>query len=501
MYFDGLIDREDNKARSKPPKNKQKVWNEILVEALRSRSIVARQNGKRNAISYEQAAISLEAVRKDIYFCKNFIETSRIVNFPSNSKHINKTIEVLCRKIILGTEPTYPHGYVPTTTAISSTVSRTTTKQRPTPLTPTISHRKISTIRDDEIVELSDLSRREFASTSTPILLNERGNDQNVRTHDDNNISDNNPYTNDHYLNNIKRRGGAYAILLAFYYSQNKTMVKKQIINVAQRHCDEMMESNFHQGRTFGAWKSIDTLVKHDLITRKNSCRYNANAGGMRSLEPDKFTLTDNGKLFIDALLQRYPDIERNRGTPMAYGNPSGARRNVDFSSPISASSMLFNDNMIDPELKDIKKDLNDWLQNDHTQLGDKKVYNLTKAKRQALHRICDVINERLIQSRSTKMIRHESFGIGRDRKLCVTVLRQTNSFITPTPTKVVSQSPTGSFENHATSNRNSNGAGHVLDPESAQRGITSVLSSRDAAREAALFRQAVHESKLSEKN
>ena len=64
-----------------------------------------------------------------------------------------------------------------------------------------------------------------------------------------------NPYLNDPYCNRIKKRGGAYAILLAFYVSpHNQVLTKDQICELAQPFCDEEMEGNWHAGRAYGAF-------------------------------------------------------------------------------------------------------------------------------------------------------------------------------------------------------------------------------------------------------
>ena len=68
-----------------------------------------------------------------------------------------------------------------------------------------------------------------------------------------------------------------------------------------------------------GAWAANKTLIKHGLIVAHRNGGYNERAGGIRSLGPHTFTLTDNGKLFIEALLEKNPDIQRQidavRGT------------------------------------------------------------------------------------------------------------------------------------------------------------------------------------------
>ena len=122
-----------------------------------------------------------------------------------------------------------------------------------------------------------------------------------------------NPYINDPYLKKIKKRGGAYAILMAFHTTayDDQLLTKEDICRLAQPYCDTEMEANFMAGRSRGAWSSIKTLEDHDLImVQKRRVEYNGNAGGFRSLGSNSYMLTANGKLFIQALFQRNPDLK-----------------------------------------------------------------------------------------------------------------------------------------------------------------------------------------------
>ena len=122
-----------------------------------------------------------------------------------------------------------------------------------------------------------------------------------------------NPYINDPYLKKIKKRGGAFAILMAFHTAayEGQVLTKGDICRLAQPYCDTEMEANFMGGRARGAWSSMKTLEDHDLITvQKRHVHYDGNAGGFRSLGSNSFMLTANGKLFIQALFQRNPDLK-----------------------------------------------------------------------------------------------------------------------------------------------------------------------------------------------
>eukprot|EP00536_Pseudo-nitzschia_multiseries_P014783 jgi/Psemu1/311419/fgenesh1_kg.768_\ len=130
-------------------------------------------------------------------------KNGRIVGLP---RTLTKTVEDECRAIIEGKRPLIPEGYLPTT----------------------LNEQKMS---------------RGFVAPNKV-----------------------NSYHEDPYLKRIKMRGGAYAILMAFHFSEAKTMTQKQICNAAQNFCDEEMEPNFYSGRSYGAWSSKKTLVKHGLV-------------------------------------------------------------------------------------------------------------------------------------------------------------------------------------------------------------------------------------------
>lgn len=127
-----------------------------------------------------------------------------------------------------------------------------------------------------------------------------------------------NPYANDPYLKSIKKRGGAFAILMAFHTAayDDQVLTKEDICRLAQPYCDTEMDANYMAGRARGAWSSIKTLEAHDLImVQKRRVQYDGNAGGFRSLGCNSYMLTANGKLFIQALFQRNPDLKHQIGS------------------------------------------------------------------------------------------------------------------------------------------------------------------------------------------
>ena len=156
----------------------------------------------------------------------------------------------------------------------------------------------------------------------------------------------NNPYMNDPYLKNIKQRGGAFAILMAFHTTayDGQVLTKPDICRLAQPYCDTEMEANYMAGRARGAWSSIHTLEQHDLImVQKRRVQYDGTAGGFRSQGSNSYMLTANGKLFIQALFQRNPDLQQQMGSgalPMSTrrGISSNRHNEMDgFGFPLDA--------------------------------------------------------------------------------------------------------------------------------------------------------------------
>jgi hypothetical protein len=406
----------------------KKVWNEDLVVALRARAVVAQQNGNRNAISYNVAANKIEEIRKDIKVGKNFVETGRIQNLPLTT--VSKSIHALIHSIIIGTTPILPNGYIPTNPTEHNNNSAATGSRSRIPTSNIVSY---------------------------PAA---------------NNIT-NNPYENDSYLKTIKRRGGAYAILIAFHLSTSSTMNKTQIIKAAQPYCDEIMDSNFHTGRLFGAWKSIETFEKHTLVIRSgHKVQYNHHAGGFRSTAPASFTITNNGRLFTNAMLQRYP-LHNNdnhnhdgntNGTPMSHKSTTSTASRImgmnDLHSSISSSTLLpfSSPNRISfgtgtrstAAASDNKgeQELIDWIQTSH--INDTKVFKLSKEKRKKLHNYCDQLNQTILLT-TNKQLRHESFGTGQSRKLQITIIKNNSSHVASSSSTCSAGGGGGGYYNNTT--------------------------------------------------
>lgn len=227
-----------------------KVWNEDLVLALRAREEECRQRCSVRQYLWRDGAKAVEAVRRDIY---QYNTSGKIVGLPQD---LNKTVDEECRAIIGGSKPTVPRGYQP----------RTVNEQK-----------------------------KWEASRSTNALI----------------IDERNPYDDDPYLRRIKMRGGSYAILMAFHFSKAVTMTKTQLCAAAQDYCDEEMEPNFGAGRSYGAWSSKKTLIRHGLVKECRTTQMGRH--GHRCNGVFEYSLTPNGRKFLEAVLRKFPLTDSNR--------------------------------------------------------------------------------------------------------------------------------------------------------------------------------------------
>lgn len=417
------------------------VWNEKLKKALQAREDVARRQGKKQALLWNEGWRAIEAVRGDIYT----FSTGRIVNLPMFKK---KTLDNLCRAIIAGTEPVLPAGYI---------------------------------------------------------------------AHEPGAVIQGNPYQNDPYLNSIKKRGGAFAILMAFYVSPaNQVLTKQQICETGQSFCDTEMEENYFAGRSRGAWAAVKTLASHGLVTvHKAVVGYNARAGGLRSHGPSTYTLTQNGTLFTEALLQKNPDIQqqvqavrgRSTVTPSSYpltatwsgsnahtmADPATAR-NIFADLPDSAIQRPVAEGIAGVD----EQELREWLEK--ALPGHQKEFNVGKDRRKRLRDLCDELNRTALNGTGMQL-HHESDGYTKSRELFVTLQQRPHR-------KIFGDYDDKSVAFETLSSRQDSfpiksspprpRVGHtVLDHESpAKRRL--MVPAWVAAANAALERQAIHESLLS---
>jgi ERCC4-type nuclease len=253
-----------------------------------------------------------------------------------------------------------------------------------------------------------------------------------------------NRYRNDPYLKSIKKRGGAYAILLAFHVSGNDVMTKQQIIDLAQNFCDEQMESNYHAGRVYGAWSSSKTLLSHNFITAQHFVGYSQRAGGVRSMGPSKFAITTNGKEFIQALLEKNSDIseeiESVRQRQQLPQMQQATRHNIhqEFVDPFGVNfiprSPLNSKRLPNTKLTNQdERQLRDFVQN--ANVGEQKEFAVGEDRRKRLHDLCDALNANELAGTGTQL-RHESVGSKTHRSMFVTLLHQpTTATVTPTKT------------------------------------------------------------------
>lgn len=319
--------------------------------------------GKQRQFTWRDGANEIEKVREDIYQFK----TKKIVHLPSNK--LSKTVDELCRKIINGTEPVLPPGFVPT-------------------------------------------SETDRADQQTP----DRGR---------------NTYERDPYLLRMKIRGGAFAILIAFHLSDSQVMSKQQICRAGQPYCDDEMEANYFGGRPRGAWSGINTLAKHGLVQEnKAGVAYNAAAGGFRSRGHSSYTLTRNGERFIEALFKVRPEVRDQIGTaraarpsttiPSHFDTPTAAGRYVDPHNSFPDTRRAVSKRSTSTLSAQDEDDLHAWVV--AADIGDQKTFKVGKDRRRHLHGVCDEINSSL--ATTGKSLRHESAGASRSRELYITMER-----------------------------------------------------------------------------
>ena len=310
-----------------------------------------------------------------------------------------------------------------------------------------------------------------------------------------------NPMTNFPFLKRLKRRGGSYAILLAFHLSPVKTLTKDQIIQAAQPYCDEEMRENFHTGRTHGAWSANKTLINNGLlVVQRGGAAYSAAAGGFRSLGANSYTLTQDGINFIAAMLEKYPDIQeeidrvRGNGNILFAASPtvSVASRSSSLShwSATSGNSSTPPRSQLKPSAKasEDETSLREWLST--ATFYEQKRFRVSKARRLNLHHVCDRINFEL--KGAGRKLHHESHGSGPSRALFVTLLQ-----IGGTPTHY--ERPVQPYSTPSSSSRNSLNVGHSSCGGRTLGGAVNALTDRPsanvAAANAAFMRQAVRES------
>lgn len=431
------------------PKPKDaRVWNEDLVAALEARYQQSLREGKRNAHTWQKGAGQIAAVRKDIYCFSN----GRIANLPNS---LSKTVTRLCEDVIRGVKNVYPDGHVPTNGGAGSAAGYGYgggVISAASVASPVRSRGNVIGGISCTNCGSSDVERHAEAQV---FLCTDCGNvieSAGIASYSPvagmvsaapvASVQGSNPFSNGNYMKSIKIRGGAFAILMAFHHSQTDVLLKRQIIAEGQKFCDEQMEANYMAGRQHGAWSGIKTLKDHNLITEEGKAQRTDR--GWRSA-PHKFTLTRDGKLFIDALLTNRPEAEAARR--QAAGVGAGARST--FASPgmrvggggnTYASPARHTLGHIPPGARIIgpiggdfpisggmgtnsnaerdRAELEDWMAT--AQVGESKLFNVGKDRRLKLHRHCDS----LMAERPGLVLTHSSVGEGRSRALTIQLVR-----------------------------------------------------------------------------
>lgn len=116
------------------------------------------------------------------------------------------------------------------------------------------------------------------------------------------------------YIKRMEYRGGGYAILMALHCRarrprERQFAYKAELVREAQPFCDVSMLSSdgWARGRTCG-WASHRSLLAHRLVVV-----------GRGPTGGEEFRLTDDGRLFLEAMLRKWPVSD---STPRAQGRP-----------------------------------------------------------------------------------------------------------------------------------------------------------------------------------
>ena len=394
-----------------------KIWNEDLVTALDARYQLAQRNGKRTVHSWRNARDAIQQVRQDIYV----FQSGRIVNLPSNLG--SKTIQAEVEDIIRGIKRIYPDGFVPpsgasaaASAAAASPIRRGVTRaSSPSSASyaaanPVISHNNRAIAAG--VGTAGAASSRRETSTSQAYHSSSDHPDHPSNHHNNHHHIDN-PFYNASYTKSIKIRGGAFAILMAFHHSPSDVLLKRQILQQAQPFCDDQMEANYMAGRTYGAWKAIDTLKQKHFVSEQGHRYFSPTAGGFRD-RPHQYTLTRDGKLFLQALLATRPEAAQAAGV-VHDGGGTGAGNNFRGATAGSASTSASLDHN---SIQDIER-LDTFVTT--AQVGDSIDFKVGKKRRMHLHRHCD----QLQLDNGGLLLQNNSMGDGRNRTLTIRLLQK----------------------------------------------------------------------------
>jgi hypothetical protein len=283
-----------------------------------------------------------------------------------------------------------------------------------------------------------------------------------------------NPFERHPYLNKIKARGGAYAILMAFHHSQTSTLTKDQICNAAQPFCDEDMRENYFAGRSYGAWASNKTLLNHGLLTKGGGTNRYIEGVGFRRNGPDSYTLTRDGEKFIEVMLRKFPPTAAAHASAH-FGTPAHATRHFPTSngSARPASAKRSANKLEDGD----EEKLRDWVLS--AGVNETIAFSVGKARRKCLHDLCDRLEREVPGLR----LHHSSSHETATRRVLTVQVEQM-----PAKRPLFNGSPVdhGSLDS-------------VLSLPGAKR-LRSDVPPKVAAAQAAMERQALHESLVESK-
>jgi hypothetical protein len=422
-----------------PRSKDSKVWNEDLVTALESRANDAAAKNNINMMDrWQKAAQFLESIGKEIYITKT---TGKVMNLPYPStpprngwgKIVYETCADIMRyqkPLLVGGEiggPRRHHNTVVSSPSPNVSISSTGLEKRRSAAIQRQTHSMLEqsgldyfqseslTQHHTCVTPQKQISSSRISSIGTPAAT---ANYKHA------------------YLNRMKYREGGYALLMAFHHHPKSRgyHFKNELIRDAQIYSDVSIEPNFFAGRTCTAgWKSIDTLEKHRFVIRTSNKQARAAAGFGPGGAKDEFMLTETGKAFIQALIQKYPEAAYPAGSvasPVRGAAIQGrtktpsASRVLTMPSLIGASPFPLGSS---PELSSSKMDarshtdereLIDWLRQaneyDHTD------FDVSKVRRQYLHNVCD-----RMEAMHGCSLEHSSHGTGQKRLMRITLMNR----------------------------------------------------------------------------
>ena len=212
---------------------------------------------------------------------------------------------------------------------------------------------------------------------------------------------------------------------------------------VSQPFCDEEMEPNRFAGGGFrpGAWKSIDSLVRHQFVFRRNNQWQRSRNGFERGqMQCDEFSLTDKGVKFLKVMLEKFPEEDHDAGGAGGgrWSAPSSASRGGGGGGWGGASSSRggrggggvrgtspFDVRKASPEdqhkFNQDEEALDDLIH--MGRVGSQKEFKkISKLRRKHLHHLCDNVKP----DQFGVQLKHVSQNDGQDRRtLVITIVSQ----------------------------------------------------------------------------